>query len=301
MNLAHLHLLLNHVPTVGFAVGIGLFLAALFRQNADLRRISLETLYIVALMAIPAYLTGNAAHFVLQNRGTELAEDVITAHQDAAMLALIVMEITGAVAWIALWRFKQWTIPTVLVLSLVAFGLMARAAAIGGEIGHPEIRAQGAFTTAPFWPRAAAIGARLIVENPWVWPIAEIVHFVGLCMLFGVVLVVNLRMLGFLVGVAPRHLRQLLPWGMVGLGINIVTGMLFFLASPDQYTQNPSFSAKMTLLLAGGVMLLYPTLFDDGTTDARPSLEARIVAVVSIVVWIGVLFFGRFLPYLGSE
>ena len=300
MNLAHLHLLLNHVPTVGFAVGIGLFLAALFRRSDDLRRISLETLYVVALFAIPAYLTGNAAHFVLQTRGAELADDVIAAHQDAAMLALILMEITGAVAWFALWRFKQWTVPAVLVLSLVTFGLMARAASIGGEIGHPEIRPESPFATAAFWPRAAAIGTSLIVENPWVWPIAEIIHFIGLCLLFGVVLVVNLRMLGILGEVALIDLRRLLPWGLAGLGINIVTGMLFFLASPDQYTQNPSFTAKMALMLVGGVMLLYPTMVDEGTNGRRP-LELRIVAVVSISVWVGVLFFGRFLPYLGSE
>ena len=301
MNLAHLHLLLNHVPTVGFAIAIGLFIAALFRQSNDLRRISLEAIYIVALVSIPAYQTGNAAHFTLQNRGGELANDVITAHQDAAMLALIVMEVTGAMAWLALWRFRQWTIPTVLVLSLVTFGLMARAAAIGGAIGHPEILADEPFTTAPFWPKAAAMGTALIVDNPWVWPAAEIFHFVGLCLLFGVVLTVSLRMLGFLEGIAIADVRRLLPWGMVGLGINIVTGMLFFLASPDQYTQNPSFSAKMVLTLAGGVMLLYPTLLDDGTPGARPSLEARVVGVFSIAVWIGVLFFGRFLPYLGSE
>ncbi len=301
MNLAHLHLLLNHVPTVGFAIAIGLFIAALFRQSNDLRRISLEAIYIVALVSIPAYQTGSAAHFVLQNRGGELANDVITAHQDAAMLALIVMEVTGAMAWLALWRFRQWTIPTVLVLSLVTFGLMARAAAIGGAIGHPEILADEPFTTAPFWPKAAAMGTALIVDNPWVWPVAEIFHFVGLCLLFGVVLTVSLRMLGFLEGIAIADVRRLLPWGMVGLGINIVTGMLFFLASPDQYTQNPSFSAQMVLTLAGGVMLLYPTLLEDGTPGARPSLEARVVGVFSIAVWIGVLFFGRFLPYLGSE
>jgi uncharacterized membrane protein len=300
VNLAHLHLLLNHVPTVGFAVGIGLFLAGLFRQSGDLRRIGLETLYIVALLAIPAYLTGNAAHFALQTRGAELAGDVIAAHQDAAMLALILMEITGAVAWFALWRFRQWTVPAVLVLSLVTFGLMARAASIGGEIGHPEIRADSPFATAAFWPRAAAIGTSLIVENPWVWPIAEIIHFIGLCLLFGVVLVVNLRMLGILGEVALIDLRGLLPWGLAGLGINIVTGMLFFLASPDQYTQNPSFTAKMALMLAGGVMLLYPTMVDEGTNERRP-LELKVVAVLSISVWVGVLFFGRFLPYLGSE
>ena len=99
-----------------------------------------------------------------------------------------------------------------------------------------------------------------MLDNPWVWPICEVFHFVGLCLLFGVVLLVNLRLLGVIEGVALADVNRLLPWAMAGLGINIVTGMLFFLAAPDQYTQNPAFTWKMGLVLARRAQ---PALPDD--------------------------------------
>ena len=49
---------------------------------------------------------------------------------------------------------------------------------------------------------------------------------------------------------------------MAGLGINIITGMLFFLAAPEQYTQNSAFAWKMGLVVLGGLSLLYPAMFD---------------------------------------
>lgn len=303
MNLTHLHLLLNHLPTVGFGLGIAIFVASLVRQSEDLKRTSFVVFFTLALAAIPAYLTGSAAHFVLRNQ-PGVSEDVIAAHQDAAMLALIPMELTGLVAWIALWRFQRWTVPAVLVLSIVTFALMARAATVGGQIRHPEIVAEGAPIYAPAWPRPAASGAALVVNNPWVWPICEVFHFVGLCLLFGVVLIVNLRMLGFLSGVPFSEVNRLLPWAMVGLGINIVTGMLFFLAAPDQYTQNRAFAWKMGLVLIGGISLLYPVTSEENDASERQPravMIRKIIAAGSICVWIGVIFLGRFLPYIGSE
>ena len=78
-----------------------------------------------------------------------------------------------------------------------------------------------------------------MLDNPWAWPICEVFHFVGLCLLFGVVLLVNLRLLGVVEGVALADVNRLLPWGIGGFGVNVVTGMLFFLASPDQYHAEP--------------------------------------------------------------
>lgn len=97
MNQAHLHLLLNHVPTVGLAVGLGLFVRALLGKSEDLTRASLVVLFLVALTAIPAYVSGSAAQFVLRDH-PEVSQDVIAAHQDAAMLALIFMALTGLAA-----------------------------------------------------------------------------------------------------------------------------------------------------------------------------------------------------------
>ena len=303
MNLAHLHLLLNHFPTVGLAIALGLLLASLLKKSADLQQASFVAFFLLGLVAIPAYLTGGAAQIVLQNQ-PGVSEQVMAAHQDAALLALILLEITGFVAWIALWRFRRWHQTGVLVLAIVTFGLMASAANIGGHIRHPEILAAGTAAPVPGWPRTAAAGAALVLDNPWVWPICEVFHFVGLCLLFGVVLLINLRLLGFVKGVAFADVNRLLPWAMVGLGINIVTGMLFFLASPEQYTQNPAFVWKIGLILIAGAALLYPTMCyqaGEGTPDDRAPLLGKVIAAGSICLWIGVIFLGRFLPYLGSE
>ena len=303
MNLAHLHLLLNHVPTVGLGIALGLLLAALLKKSEDLQQASFVGFFLLGMLAIPAFLTGSAAHFALQDQPA-VSQQVIAAHRDAALLALIVMEITGFVAWIALWRFRRWHRTVILVLAVVTFGLMASAANIGGHIRHPEILVEGAVAPVQQWPRAAEAGAALVLDNPWVWPICEVFHFVGLCLLFGVVLLVNLRLLGVVRGVAVADVTRLLPWGMAGLGINIVTGMLFFLAAPEQYTQNTAFVWKIGLMLIAGVTLLYPTMWDqagESTPDDGAPLIVRIIAAGSICLWIGVIFLGRFLPYLGSE
>ena len=302
MTLAHLHLLLNHVPTVGLGVACALFLAGLLKKSEDLKQASFVAFFLLGLLAIPAYLTGSAAHTVLRDQA-DVSEQVIAAHQDAALVALILMEITGFVAWLALWRFRAWHQTAVLILMLATFGLMARTANIGGHIRHPEIQAAAAAPPVQEWPRAAEAGAAFVLDNPWVWPIAEVFHFVGLCLLYGIVLLVNLRLLGFVKGVALAEMNRLLPWAMLGLGINIVTGMLFFLASPEQYTQNPAFVWKIGLMLIAGVTLLYPTMSGQpgGTPEERAPLAGKIVAAGSLCLWIAVVFLGRFLPYLGSE
>jgi uncharacterized membrane protein len=303
VNLAHLHLLLNHFPTIGFGAGVGLLVAAVLKGSEDLKQASFVAFFVIALVTIPVYLSGNAAEFVLRDR-PEVSPAVIAAHQDAAMLALIFMELTGVLAWVGLWRFRRWHLTGLLLLSIVTFALMARAANIGGEIRHPEILVEGTNASEPAWPRAAALGAALITNHPWAWPICEILHFLGLCLLFGVILLVNLRTLGFIRELPFADVHRLLPWAMVGLGVNVVTGMLFFLAAPDQYTQNLTFSVKMGLMLVGGVSLLYPTMHDQADSP-KPEPGARTIAklaaAASIVVWISVIFFGRFLPYLGSE
>ena len=302
MTPAHLHLLLNHVPTIGFGLGLGLFVASLLVKSEDLKRTSFVVFFIIALIAIPAYLTGNAASFVLQDEPA-VSQDVVAAHQDAAMLALVPMEITGLLAWFALWRFRRWHLAALLVLSVLAVGLMARAATLGGEVRHPEILVEGTAASTPEWPRVAAAGAAFVLDNPWVWPISEIFHFVGLCLLFGVVLLVNLRMLGVVTGVAYVDITQLLPWAMLGLVINVVTGMLFFLAAPDQYTQNTTFAWKIGAMLLAGLTLLYPTMVNENS-DVKPDAYAavtRAVGAASVSLWVAVIFLGRFLPYLGSE
>src|SRR5687768_986107 len=111
MNLAHLHLLLNHVPTVGFAVGVCLFLVALFQKDEPQQRMSLGILYLVAVLSIPAYVTGVAASEIMVER-PGISADVIQRHEDAALGAFALMQLTGAAAWLALWQFRRFLRPS---------------------------------------------------------------------------------------------------------------------------------------------------------------------------------------------
>ena len=61
MNLAHLHLVLNHFPIVGTVIGLGLFVVSFVGKNDDLKRASLMILAAVALLALPTFFSGIGA------------------------------------------------------------------------------------------------------------------------------------------------------------------------------------------------------------------------------------------------
>jgi uncharacterized membrane protein len=154
MNLAHLHLLLNHFPIIGTIVGLGLFLGSLVGKNADLRRASLIVLAVIALVAIPTFFSGVGAQGAIKN-DPGVSEALIERHEGAAMLAFFFMEITGALALVELWKHYRisrperwtWTLSAVLLFSIITTGLMTRVGTTGGEVRHPEIRSGPATTT----------------------------------------------------------------------------------------------------------------------------------------------------------
>src|SRR5207247_7319187 len=109
VNLAHLHLLLNHVPTVGSVVALGLLLLALVRRDEPLKHAGLEVLFVIAVLTLPVYMSGVAAHQKLRNRPdvSANADNAIRVHQDAALTGFAVTEFAGFVAWIALWQSRR--------------------------------------------------------------------------------------------------------------------------------------------------------------------------------------------------
>ena len=308
MNLAHLHLLLNHFPTVGMMIAFGLFAGAFFRDHEDLKKVSLVLFFGIAVITFPTYMTGAAAQMQLRDQ-PGISSPLMAAHEDAAMLAFLFMEITGVIAWFGLWQYRRnsrpanWVMPTILVLSIVSFVLMARAANIGGDIRHPEI--QSAFTQAG-GDSGTGLTARVaaFANAPWTWPALETIHFVGLSLLCGIVFLINLRMLGGIKGVSYASLHRLLPLAMLGFGINVVTGMLFFTGTPEQYVENVSFYWKVLFMLLAGLNALYFTIFDEpwrlGPGDDAPMI-AKVISVSTLVIWFGVIYFGRMLPYLGNS
>jgi uncharacterized membrane protein len=311
MNLAHVHLLLNHFPTVGMIVGLGLYVVAILAKSDHLKRASLGVFFCIALLSIPVFATGTNARLALA-KSPEVSTAMIDAHETAAFEALWFMELTGALAWLGLWQYRrlsrvpQGTLAAVLLAGLVTFGMMARAANIGGEIRHPEIRANTApVETATANPPLARVIGDGMVNLKWGWPASETVHFIGLSLLFGVVLLVDLRMLGFMKGIPYSTLHRLLPWGVLGFGLNMVTGILFFIgAPPDFYVTNTTFIWKLALILVAGANALYFTVVDQTWTlraGDTPPVAVKVAAASGILLWVGVIFCGQMLPFFGHS
>ena len=308
----HLHLLLNHVPTIGTVIAAGVLLLSIIRKNEGLRRVSLELFCIIALATLPAYLSGVGTQAVLEQRG-EVSDIIMIRHHDAALLGSILMIFTGGAAWLALWQTRRLTAPSrttvaaVLLLSVFTLALMGRAATLGGEIRHPEILLDENVAielAEPVVPGLSAQGiATFVTGEPWVWPASEAVHFMGLWLLFGVVIIVNLRMLGMLRSVPFAAVHRLLPWAVLGLGINVITGMMFVIGAPGQYMENTAFFWKIGLLMIAGLDLLYLTVFDTpwavGAGEDAPVTE-KALAATALVSWVGVMYFGRMLPFIGN-
>ena len=257
-------------------------------------------------------MTGSAAQAEIEGR-PGVSEALILAHQDAALVALIFIELTGFVAWLGLWQYRRFSrpakgiLPAVLLCSVMAVGLAASAATKGGEILHEEIRAVG---------RAPALGPEsglstaivtAVIDRPWIWPAAETIHFIGLWLLFGVVMVVNLRMLGMMKSVPFSSLHRLLPWGVLGFGVNLITGIVFFVATPGNYLEpvpNIALQAKIVLMMLAGVSVLYHTLFDQAWEIASgmdAPATSKVVAASSLFLWLGIIYFGQMLPFIGNS
>jgi uncharacterized membrane protein len=311
MNLVHVHLLLNHFPTVGMVVGLGLFLVALAIKSDDLKRASLGVFFFIALLSIPTFTTGTAAQLALMDT-PQISKSMIEAHKDAAFVALSFMELTGALAWLGLWQYRrlsrvpQGTLAAVLLAGLITFGLMAQAANIGGQIHHPEILTGPApVENATADTSLAGVIGSAMVNEKWCWAASETVHFIGLSLLFGVVLLLDLRMLGFLKGISFATLHRLLPWGVLGFAVNVVTGIFFFVGAPANfYVTNATFFWKLALILVAGANALYFTAFDQpwrvGAGDTPP-MVAKLAAASGIALWVGVIFCGQMLPFLGHS
>jgi uncharacterized membrane protein len=311
-DLAHLHLLLNHFPTIGTILGLGLLLLSFVRRNEHLRKVSFEVLFLIALATFPVYVSGNAAAEALKGQ-SGVSADAITAHNDAALGSMIMMEATGFFAWLALWRMRRvgrltnGLTYTVLVLSVLTVAAVSRAALIGGGIRHPEIEGgeyAGLFgqSGGPSLISAAAI-KDYVLQHPFVWPTCETLHFIGMSLMFGVLMIVNLRLLGWLRGMSFASAHRLLPFGLMGFGINFITGMFFFIAAAEQYTQNVAFHWKVVLLMLAGVNYLVLTVYDEAwalPASAEAPLSGKLLGGSALVLSVGVMYFGRMLPFIGN-
>jgi uncharacterized membrane protein len=305
MNLAHFHIVVNHIPSLGSIAGLALLAAGIYRKDEVIKQFAYAVLVLITMAVLPTYISGAEAQRIVA-KNPSYSAGMIQVHQNMAMITLLLMTFAGMFAWFGIWEYRRLkrssslTTMATLITTTAAIVLVLETASIGGKISHSEIREAADATV------SEAVGWRQPIETwvsdqAWSWPTLEVVHYVGMALLFGVSLIYLFRMLGIIKSISYSALHRLLPAAIVGFVINTITGMTFFIAGPANYLGKQGFHIKMLGILLATAPILYFTMFDapwklQADDDAPAMMKLAAVAIFVLVV--AVIIYGRFLPFL---
>lgn len=132
--------------------------------------------------------------------------------------------------------------------------------------------------------------------HPWAYPMLEVVHLIGVALILGNLVLLELRVFGWALALPVEPLARL-SLGLVGVGFGlaVVTGLLMFGTQPGELLANRVFTAKMALIMLAGC--------NAGWFHARRSLQlqdttARVSLLLSTLIWILVITCGRWIAYV---
>lgn len=158
-------------------------------------------------------------------------------------------------------------------------------------------------TGAPGWAIALQESgfAFTIRDSVWIYPTANLTHILGLALLIGSILILDLRLLGVGRWVSVDALSRLTtPFSVVGICLILASGSILFSADAAALSTNPVFRLKMAILaVAIGNAVLFRILWQrrmTGWMDAVP-LPAKLQAGVSGIAWLSVASCGRLIAY----
>jgi len=145
--------------------------------------------------------------------------------------------------------------------------------------------------------------ANAIRTIPWLYPTFETGHYIGLSLLVGGIMLIDLRVLGFARALPLKSMIGLLPFVWVGFAINVFTGSMLFIYGATNFGPNRAFQLKMAFLVVAGVNAL---LFDVAVRRSggnwvvadRPPALVKGFATLSLLFWVCVVTTGRWMAYL---
>ena len=135
----------------------------------------------------------------------------------------------------------------------------------------------------------------------WGYPAVLFLHTIGLATVAGVSAGINLRILGFAPKLPLSPMAKLFPLIWAAFGVTAVSGTILLLTDATAKLSSPVFYVKMLFIAFAltNLQLLKTRVFLDPLVDAqRPSVNARILSVASLIFWIGATTTGRLMAYL---
>jgi uncharacterized membrane protein len=147
MNAPHIHLMLNHLPVIGLALGLLILLVGLLKKNATVLVVALSITAVAGISSYPTMYSGGASEHYLEEHEQEfqIDHDLLHEHEEAAEIAFWPTVITGIISVLglfAMYKGFSWTNKValvVLVLGILSMGLLYQTSNSGGKIRHPEL------------------------------------------------------------------------------------------------------------------------------------------------------------------
>ena len=148
------------------------------------------------------------------------------------------------------------------------------------------------------WFEMTSIGV-VVRESIWMFPVIEAVHLLGLCLLGGALLVVDLRMLGLglrrqTIGELSENLR---PWLYGAIALMGVTGVLLFLSEAVKCYYNQSYWVKMITLVIALIFTFTLRAKTANNGGMTASTRTRLIAAASMMLWFTVAAAGRWIGF----
>lgn len=157
------------------------------------------------------------------------------------------------------------------------------------------------------WLQRSGVAVQ-IRDSLYAFPLLEAAHVVGLALVFGTIAIVDLRLLGWASTHRPfrRLAADTLTWTWAAFVLTAVTGALMFITNALVYFENTYFRVKVLLLVLAAINV---AVFEatagrwaaewEGQPAAPPI--GRVVAMVSLVVWVGVIVTGRMIGFTATR
>ncbi|GAB7540503.1 DUF6644 family protein [Cupriavidus sp. 8B] len=149
--------------------------------------------------------------------------------------------------------------------------------------------------------------ATVVRESSWVYPILQVIHVFGMCILAGSVSMFDLRLLGLGRNLSLTQCeKHFLPWAWSGFALMVLTGPTMAIGFIDVFSHNPVMGLKLTLILIAGLNAAFfhariaPRKAKWDTSVDTPR-SAKIAAIVSLTLWISIITMGKLLGYIGGK
>jgi hypothetical protein len=147
-------------------------------------------------------------------------------------------------------------------------------------------------------------GSIALHESLWGYPIVESTHVLTMCLFLGMIVMLDLRLLGVTMRRVPvsQVAGRLLPWARAGFVVMVVSGALLFYAIPVRAFHNIFFRLKVVMLILAGLnaWAFHSGVFgkvSEWDLNSVPPRRARMAGAVSLVLWASIVVAGRMIAY----